>query len=91
MVYTRLIVTLPGIYDKTMNERCRKNEKRKGVVRVKLVQEFPLEAAPAVLCQGDKTVLNGAPVSIMPTSQGQQNQWVSTSMRRLSWRQYSIS
>jgi len=80
MVYTRLIVTLPGIYDKTMNERCRKDEKRKGVVRVKVVQEFPLER-----------VLNGAPVSIMPTSQGQQNQWVSTSMRRLSWRQYSIS
>ncbi|TCL45696.1 hypothetical protein EDC47_1186 [Raoultella planticola] len=80
MVYTRLIVTLPGIYDKTMNERCRKDEKRKGVVRVKVVQEFPLE-----------TVLNGAPVSIRPTSQGQQNQWVSTSMRRLSWRQYSIS
>ncbi|HAT1621185.1 TPA: hypothetical protein I8Y04_002896 [Raoultella planticola] len=45
MVYTRLIVTLPGIYDKTMNERWRKDEKRKAIDRVKSVQEGLLETA----------------------------------------------
>ena len=61
MVYTRLIVTLPGIYDKTMNARCQKDERRKESDGVKPMQAFPLEAAPAAPCQAGLTVVNRIP------------------------------
>ena len=61
MVYTRLIVTLPGIYDETMNARCQKDERRKESDGVKPMQAFPLEAAPAAPCQAGLTVVNRSP------------------------------